>query len=342
MQAADSAMTVTELTAQEFKVALAGVRPIPVDQSAAWEALDARLEGRQPWKRLRVDEDGKPVAFVYLAEYKLRGAAYLWARSGPIYVKEQSPAREEAIRAALVAYVRAHHKKAVFLRLHARYRGPDTLRPLQIITYDRTVKIPLAPRSEEEILATMTTDGKRSIRRALKRIDEGGAEFCEDTGLSREAFGEYYAVLRETARRDGFSPHPESYYWAMLEGMGQDVARLFGVRREGKLLCWDLVLVHDKQAVAFFGASLTEAREVLGPDALDWHVARTLAAEGVESFDLMGIDSPTTPELYGVGRYKRKFALAPTDVDAAWDVPVRPVLYRALAGALRMKRALRG
>ncbi|MDO4792097.1 MAG: GNAT family N-acetyltransferase [Buchananella hordeovulneris] len=335
-------MSVTQLTEQEFKLALAGVRPIPVDQSSAWQSLDERLGDRTPWRRLRVDENGKPVAFVYLTEYKLRGAAYLWARSGPIYVKEQSPAREQAIRQALVDYVRRNHRKAVFLRLHARYSADDTCPPMQIITYDRTVKIPLAPRSQEEILATMTTDGKRSIRRALKRIEESGAEFCEDTGLTRDQFGEYYEVLRETARRDGFSPHPPSYYWAMLDSMGEQVARLFGVRKDGKLLCWDLVLVHDKQAVAFFGASRTEAREVLGPDALDWHVARTLAAEGVESFDLMGIDSPTTPELYGVGRYKRKFALQPTDVDAAWDVPVKPLVYRALAGALRLKRSLRG
>lgn len=325
----------------EFKRALAGVRPIPIEQSEHWQRLDDASPDRRHWGRLVAEEDGKPVAYVSFAAFENKGLRYLWARSGPIWVKEQSPQREAGVRQALVDYVRRIDPKVVFLRLHARYRAEDLHEPLQIITYDRTVIIPLAPRSEEEILATMPKDGQRSIRRALKRTEGLGVEFREDTGLTRQEFAEFYAVLQETAQRDGFNSHPAEYYWRMLSAIGPDNARLFSLRLDGQVVCWDLVLVNDKQAVAFFGASSAQGRKNMCPDALDWLVCRQLAAEGVESFDLMGIDSPRVPELYSVGRYKRKFTHVPADVDGAWDVAVRPRLYAGLKGALAVRRGVK-
>ena len=47
------------------------------------------------------------------------------------------------------------------------------------------------------------------------------------------------------------------------------------------------------------------------------------------------------PELYSVGRYKRKFTHVPADVDGAWDVAVRPRLYAGLKGALAVRRGVK-
>ena len=66
-----------------------------------------------------------------------------------------------------------------------------------------------------------------------------------------------------------------------------------------------------------------------------------MAAEGKDSFDLMGADSPRVPELYGVGRYKKRFAHHATEVDGAWDVPIHKAVYAALVRARRARHLLR-
>lgn len=51
----------------------------------------------------------------------------------------------------------------------------------------------------------------------------------------------------------------------------------------------------------------------------------------------MGAHSPRVPELYGVGRYKQRFARSFTDVDGAWDMPVHTGVYTLLVRALHAK-----
>lgn len=326
------------LTAEELRLATAGVVALPIEQAAVWEAFEAS-QGRRLWGRFAWEEDGRTCAVITLYETTLRGFTYLWARHGPVWLKEQSPERARRFREDLLHLVHHRDRRVVFIRLHATYSACDLREPLQGITYDRTVVIDCSGGSEESVLESMTTDGRRAVRRARKRMDEGGAEIVEETGLAREQFREYYAVLEETSSRDGFRPHSEQVYWDMLTTLGPDHARLFGVRVEGGLVCWDLVVLNDRQAMAYYGASSHAARRVLGPDALDFGVAVILAGEGVRGLDLMGAHSPRVPELYSVGRYKQRFAHSFTDVDGAWDMPVRPAVHAGLVRALRAKHA---
>jgi len=328
------------VTAEQMRIAAAGCEGLPIEQAAVWEAFE-ESQGRKLWGRLRWLDGDRPVAVVALYECTLRGVRYLWARHGPVWLKDQSPDREVRLRADLRRLVGARDRGIAFVRLHAAFGAPDLREPLQTITYDRTIIIDTSGGTEESVLASMTTDGRRSVRRALVRMEDRGGQVVEETGLTRERFHDYYAILTETCHRDGFRPHAEAVYWNLLETLGADHARLFGVRvgEPGTLVCWDLVLVNDHHAVVYYGASSNAARDVLGPDALDFGVAVTLAAEHVRGLDLMGIHSPRVPELYSVGRYKRRFARAYTDVDGAWDMPVRPAAYAALGAAMRAKRA---
>ena len=74
-----------------------------------------------------------------------------------------------------------------------------------------------------------------------------GCTIAEETGLSREEFESLYAVMSETARRDGFRPHPSDVYWDMLTALGPEYARLFVLRRDGEPHCWDLVNMYVLQ-----------------------------------------------------------------------------------------------
>ena len=338
MKTPDRTETLRRVDAREMRIA-AGCTPVAIEQTEDWEPFETAM-GRSLWGRYLYEDGGKPVAALALYSYDVVGRRYLWAKHGPTWFKEQSPQREAHLRDLLRAEVRRRDRSVAFMRLHARYQAPDLHELLSTVTYDRTYVIDLTPRTPDAIAAAMPKDGRRAVKRAQRVASEAGCTISEETGLDREAFDAVYEVLRETAQRDGFRPHSADVYWTMLTTLGPDRARLFVLRRDGVPHAWDLVTTSGKEAVAYYGASSTASRTFRGAEALDWWVACTLATEGYRGLDLMGAGSSRVPSLYTVGQYKKRYAQHVTEVDGAWDVPVRGPLYAALTTARRARTAL--
>ncbi|WP_017178713.1 lipid II:glycine glycyltransferase FemX [Actinomyces timonensis] len=330
--------TLKRVGGREMRLAI-GNTPVGIEQTEAWERYEAS-QGHALWGRyLYVGEDSKPVAAIAIYTDTIGGRPFLWAKHGPTWLKEQSPEREAHLRELLRAEIRRRDRSIPFLRMHARYSAPDLHELLNTITYDRTFIIDLTPRTPDAIAAAMPKDGRRAVKRAQRVADEAGCTISDETGLDRGEFAAVYEILAETARRDGFRPHPADVYWSMLTSLGPEHARLFVLRRDGVPHCWDLITTSGKDATAYYGASSTESRGFRGAEALDWWAARTLAEEGYRGLDLMGADSPRVPELYQVGMYKKRYAKHPTEVDGAWDVPVNQAMYAALRAAKSGKGA---
>src|SRR5690606_6680967 len=135
---------------------------------------------------------------------------------------------------------------------------------------------------------------RRAIRRALK---DDSLVATEETGVSAAAFAELYDVFVETGEREGFGPHPAQRYLDMLETLGPEHARVFVVRRDGRVLAWALVVVNDGTALYSVGASNAEARQAYAADLLHWTIIRTLRDEGVTAYDLAGAGSERFPGL---------------------------------------------
>ena len=316
-------------------------RSLPIEQTCVWEAFE-ESQGHGVWGRYAWCEDDSKIAFITLYKYSVRGVHYLWAKWGPAWVKEATPEREAALRADLLREIKAKDKTVAFVRLHAIYQHPDLCMPLQTISYDRTVVIDTSGKTEEAILAAMPKAGKRSIRSGLKKGKAEGVTFHEDTANVEAVIDEYYAVMEETAERDGFRPHPKQVYLDLLSSLGPEHARIFSMRdSEGAVLCWDLCLVQGIRAQAEYGASTDKARKLRQPPALDFLAAAALASEGVRGFDLMGAHSARCPELFRVGKYKIAFASHFTDVPGGWEMPVKRTTYRSLRTAMSVKRRMR-
>lgn len=327
----------TAINAEQMRIAAAGVIPLPIEQSAVWDEFDKAL-GRENAGRYLFQVNGKPAALISLAHYQMRGVPFLWAKRGPVWLRSQTPDNEIAFRQLLAQEIKREFPKVPFIRLHARYQHPQLHELLQYLTYDETVEIDTVGGKSEAVLAAMHKDGRRGVRRAIKRMSDKGAEAKELTGLSWQEFQEVYAVMIETARRDGFRAHPIETYWKMLQSLGPEHARLFGVEYAGAIVAWVLALIHDQKAYAYYGAHSAAAREVLASEYLDFWVAQKLGEEGVLTYDLMGVDSPRCPDYYQLGVYKRRFASHSKQVDGAWDYALRPLAYQALTAAVKGKR----
>ena len=335
----DRSETLRRVDGREMRLAV-GNSPFPVEQTEAWERFEEAME-RPLWGRYLYEDEGKPVAAIALYRYEMGGQTFLWAKHGPVWLKEQSPEREAHLRRLLRAVVKERDRSVRFIRMHARYRDTDLRELLSTITYDRTYVIDLVPKTPEKMAAVMPKDGRRAVKRAERVAREAGCTISDETGLSREEFDKVYEVLRETAERDGFKPHDAEVYWTMLTALGEKNARLFVLRKDGVPHAWDLILTSGKDSVAYYGASSNESRTFRGAEALDWWAACTLAQEGYRGLDLMGAGSTRVPSLYTVGQYKKRYAQHVTEVDGAWDVPVSRVIYSGMATAKRLRDALR-
>lgn len=329
------------IDAEQMRIAAAGVVTVPFEQSAAWEAFSSS-QGHQLWGRYAWKENGKTIAVIALYEYSVRNVRFLWAKNGPVWLKEATPARELAFREDLRRLILATDKRIVFVRLNAIYQADDVVLPLQTISYDRTVLIQSCGGNADEMMARMSNSGRRSLKKARKRAEDNGYTVHQEKIVHSQDFTPFYEVMTETAERDGFRPHPAHVYVDMLTTIDSEKARLYSVRdAEGKVMCWDLVLIHDNEAQVPYGASTALARTNATPSLLDFEVTRMLGEEGVRSLDLMGIHSPRCPQLHGVGRYKLSFAPTYTDVPGGWDMPVKSRTFKILQVAKAFKERLR-
>ena len=266
----------------------------PVEQTEAWERFEEAM-GRPLWGRYLYEDEGKPVAAIALYRYEMGGQTFLWAKHGPVWLKEQSPEREAHLRRLLRSVVKERDRSVRFIRMHARYRDTDLRELLSTITYDRTYVIDLVPKTPEKMAAVMPKDGRRAVKRAERVAREAGCTISDETGLSREEFDQVYEVLRETAERDGFKPHDAEVYWTMLTSLGEKNARLFVLRKDGVPHAWDLILTSGKDSVAYYGASSNESRTFRGAEALDWWAACTSLRRATAAWTSWAPAPPVSP-----------------------------------------------
>ena len=160
----DRSETLRRVDGREMRLAV-GNSHFPVEQTEAWERFEEAM-GRPLWGRYLYEDEGKPVAAIALYRYEMGGQTFLWAKHGPVWLKEQSPEREAHLRRLLRSVVKERDRSVRFIRMHARYGAADLRELLSTITYDHTYVIDLVPKTPEKMAAVMPKDGRRAVKRA--------------------------------------------------------------------------------------------------------------------------------------------------------------------------------
>jgi vancomycin resistance protein VanK len=191
-----------------------------------------------------------------------------------------------------------------------------------------TYELPLTGETEESLLKGMNQLWRRNIKRAAKE----GVEVT--TSLAPEDVAAFHELYVHTAERDHFTPRPLSYFRTMVDAMcaeSPDRIRLFQARHEGDLVAATLMVRVGRHAWYSYGASSTAKREVRGSNALQWAMVREALAAGCDVYDLRGITSTLSADDSHVGLIQFKAGLGGRAVEYAgeWDLPLRPLLYRA-------------
>ena len=195
-------------------------------------------------------------------------------------------------------------------------------------------QIPLAGRTEADVLAGMN----QLWRRNIKKADKEGVQVRHGAPDELGLFHELYA---HTAQRDHFTPRPLSYFQTMFDALlseEPDRIRLYFAHHGGDLVASTIWIRVGTHAWYSYGASSTEKREVRGSNAIQWAMIRDSLAVGADVYDLRGITDTLDPDDSHVGLIQFKVGTGGEAVEYAgeWDLPINRPLYAAFD--LYMKR----
>lgn len=196
-------------------------------------------------------------------------------------------------------------------------------------------QVPLAGRSEDDVLAGMNQLWRRNIRKAAKQ----GVEVTTGT---REDLAEFHRVYVETAERDHFTPRPLSYFETMWDAMTAEDPqrlRLYLARHEGDLVAATTLVQVGTHAWYSYGASTTAKREVRGSNAVQWQMIRDALAGGAEVYDLRGITDTLDTDDSHVGLLQFKVGTGGEAVEylGEWDLPINKPLYAAFTAYMKRR-----
>jgi lipid II:glycine glycyltransferase (peptidoglycan interpeptide bridge formation enzyme) len=188
-------------------------------------------------------------------------------------------------------------------------------------------QLPLAGRSEEDLLAGFNQLWRRNIRKAAKDGVVVGRGTVEDL----PAFHRLYV---ETAQRDGFTPRPLAYFQRMFRAMtaeDPDRLRLYLAHHEDQLLAattWVRVGGHVWYS---YGASSSTGREHRGSNAVQWQMVADARTAGASVYDLRGISDTLAVDdhLFGLIQFKLGTGGQAVEYLGEWDYPLSPLLHKA-------------
>lgn len=185
-------------------------------------------------------------------------------------------------------------------------------------------------KSEDELLAAMKQKTRYNVRLATRKgVEVRVGEAGDFSGL--------YQMYAQTSLRDGFVIRSESYYRRVWEtffeaGMLKPlVAEVGGAAVAGLML-----FMFGEQAWYIYGMSGDQHRERMPNYLLQWEAMRTAKAAGCEVYDLWGApdEFDARDPMWGVYRFKQGLGAYEARTIGAWDLPLRPWVYRLYAQVL--------
>jgi lipid II:glycine glycyltransferase (peptidoglycan interpeptide bridge formation enzyme) len=200
-----------------------------------------------------------------------------------------------------------------------------------------TFEIPLAGKTEDDLLRGMNQLWRRNLKKAAKE----GVEVT--VGEDLKAFHDLYV---HTAERDRFTPRRLQYFETMFaELSAEDPERigLYLARHQGDLVAAGIMIRVGAHAWYSYGASSTERREVRGSNACQWAMIRDSLAAGCDVYSLRGTTSTLDADDPHVGLIRFKVGTGGEAVRyvGEWDLPLRPLVYRAFDLYMNRRESIR-
>ncbi len=192
-----------------------------------------------------------------------------------------------------------------------------SIQPSKTIILDLT-------QSEDHLLASMHPKTRYNIRLAERRgVRISNGKWKMENGK----FDDFYFLLRETSKRDGFHLHDRAYYENMLAVCSDEFSNeLFCAEYRGQALAVALVNFYTPSHAATYvhGASSVAHRDLMAPHLLHWRIIQEAKKRGFRYYDFWGIDERKWP---GLTRFKKGFGGRAVEYPESVDIIYRLAPY---------------
>jgi lipid II:glycine glycyltransferase (peptidoglycan interpeptide bridge formation enzyme) len=196
-------------------------------------------------------------------------------------------------------------------------------------------QVPLAGRTEADLLAGFNQLWRRNIKKAAK----AGVEVRRGDATDLPVFHEIYV---ETAERDRFTPRGLPYFqrmWSSLSAEDPDRIQLYLAEHDGTCHAATIAVRVNGHVWYSYGASTTQGRDLRPSNAIQWQMIRDSLATGAATYDMRGITDTLDPDdhLFGLLQFKIGTGGFAQEYVGEWDFAIRPALTRAFEAYMRRR-----
>lgn len=184
-------------------------------------------------------------------------------------------------------------------------------------------ELALAGRTPDELLANMSTQWRRNIRRAEK-----SGVVVETPG--RTGLATFHRLVATSGDRRGFVPRDLEYferYWDALEAVTPGCATLYTGAVDGVVQAAMLAVRSGDRVSYTHGGSDDDGRTTRAGNAVQWRMATDALRAGAAVLDLRGAADglrPGSPEV-GLTGFKAGLGADAVEYLGEWDLVTRPV-----------------
>lgn len=156
-------------------------------------------------------------------------------------------------------------------------------------------------KSQEELFASFHRKHRYNIRLAERK-----GVVCRFYG--KEKIDDFYALMIETGKRDGFQIRSKEYFEDILNEMGEKASLCMSYYNNIPI-SGALIINYGKTMSYLYGASSDSYREVMANYLMQWTCIKKAIENNCEIYDFMGIPFYYDEEHpnYGVYRFKKGF-----------------------------------
>ncbi|MDR3616138.1 MAG: peptidoglycan bridge formation glycyltransferase FemA/FemB family protein [Candidatus Obscuribacterales bacterium] len=241
------------------------------------------------------------------------GGGILAAPEGPVLPWDDLELARESLGLIIdFAKIQAKSLGVSVLRIEPRLPPP----PAKILREFGRAPLDLVPnetlvididRSPESILAAMRPKGRYNIGIAKRSLVETRIEPSNQFSSQSlsETVGQFYAVLCEAGKRDGFDVEPLKFFEQLASVLvPAGLAKFLFTEHEGDLLSAMLLITFGNRATYIYGGVSNKKRNLMGGYALQWAAIQAARANGCKSYDLYGFTTFCAPD-HRYGRFSQ-------------------------------------
>lgn len=272
--------------------------------SKAWIEFNHQ-QGYTSWQFGMYDDENNLVSCALVLKVEAKRGTFLFCPHGPqsLGMESQSvdPAQLGLWRDHLTDLAKT--EKCSFIRIQ-----PIVLRnsenqqqfkkfgfrpsPIHMHTELSTV-LDISP-DRETLLMNMRKTTRQMVKKGEQLIENGEVVIEDFTEITDEL----YQVYESTFQRGNFVPYSRTYLQREYESFKKYAkVELFGVRYQGKLLSWGMILISGKRAFYHQGANILD-KKVPASYLCQWTGITRAKAHGCKTYDFWGVapqDQPNHP-----------------------------------------------